>query len=181
MALTREEKATQLTELKEKMGKTQSIIFAHYIGLKVAQVSTLRRELKKGKAEMKVGKKTLMSIAAKDQGLPALLTLNLSGPVACIFSFADPLSGAQIAFKFSKDHQQVALIGGIFDGKVLSKEEAIAFAKIPGRMELFAQFASMLRAPLCQFASMCNAPLTGFARALSELSQKKSPPPVPNS
>lgn len=174
MALTREEKATQLTELKEKMSKAQSIIFAHYIGLKVAEVSTLRRELKKGKAEMKVGKKTLMSIAAKDRGLPALPAPSFSGPVACIFSFADPLSGAQIAFRFGKDHQQVALIGGIFDGKVLSKEEAIAFAKIPGRVQLLALFAAMLRSPLISFASMCNAPLSGFARALSELSKKKT-------
>src|SRR3989344_541436 len=69
MAVTREEKAVQLADLKEKFSKASSVIFAHYIGMTVAQVSNLRKKLREGNAEMKVAKKTLMSIATKEAGL----------------------------------------------------------------------------------------------------------------
>lgn len=168
MALTKDQKTVQLNELKDKMQKSQSVMFAHYIGMNVADVSDFRAQLKKSDAEMKVAKKTLMQIAAKELNLPELEYDMLNGAVACIFSFADPLTGAQIAFKFGKTHPQVELIGGIFEGKLLNKEEAVRLAKIPGKLQLLGMFAAML-----------NSPLSSFARGLSELAkQKEAPAPV---
>src|SRR3989344_2545414 len=174
MALTRQQKQAQLIDLTDKMRRARSVVFAHYIGLSVADVSKLRRSLREKNAEMKVGKKTLMCIAAKEAGLPTIEDDSLDGPVSCIFSFGDPLSGAQIAFKFAKDHDKVALIGGIFDGKILTKKEAVELAKMPSREILLATFMQMLRSPLVQFASICNSPLSGFARALDALAKKKA-------
>lgn len=169
MAVTKAQKAETLAELKEKMQKAKSIMFAHYIGMTVADVSDLRRTLKKSDSEMKVAKKTLMQLAAKDLNLPEPSDKMLDGPVACIFSFEDPLSGAQVAFKFSKGHQQVELIGGIYEGKLISKDEAVALAKIPGKQAL-----------LGMFMAMCQGPLSSFARGLSELAkQKEQPAPAP--
>jgi large subunit ribosomal protein L10 len=148
-------------------------MFAHYIGMSVAEVSELRSKLKEEEAEMKVAKKTLLKLAAKDTKIPELDDSLLDGPVSLIFSYSDPLSGAQVAFKFGKDHSQVELLGGIFDGKVLTKEEAVELAKMPGREQLLATFASMIRSPLTTFAGMCGSPLGGFARALSELAKQK--------
>lgn len=167
MALTKDQKTVQLNELKDKMQRSQSVIFANYIGMNVADVSDLRAQLKKSDSEMKVAKKTLMQIAAKDLNLPTLEDAMLDGAVACIFSFADPLTGAQIAFKFGKAHPQVQLIGGIFEGKLLSKEAAVSLAKIPGKLQL-----------LGMFAAMCNGPLSSFARGLSELAKQKEAPVV---
>lgn len=165
MAVTRAKKTEQLQDLKTRWQKSQSVLFAHYIGMNVADVSELRNKLREKNAEMKVAKKTIMQIAAKELNQPEISDEVLDGPVACIFSYEDPLSGGQIAFKFSKDHPQVALIGGIFDGKILSKEEAIRLAKIPGKQQL-----------LGMFAAMCNGPLSSFARALSEIAKQKEAP-----
>lgn len=168
MALTKDQKTVQLNELKDKMQRSQSVIFANYIGMNVADVSELRAQLKKSDSEMKVAKKTLMQIAAKELNLPALEDAMLNGAVACIFSFADPLTGAQIAFKFGKTHPQVQLIGGVFEGKLLSKEAAISLAKIPGKLQLLGMFAAMI-----------NSPLSSFARGLSELAKQKEAPEAP--
>ena len=172
MALSRNQKQAQVKDLTDKMGSASSIIFAHYIGLSVIEVSELRQKLKEVQAEMKVAKKTLIKIAAKDAGLPELTDDTLEGPVSLIISNDDPLSGAQIAFKFAKDHDQVALIGGVFEGKMLSKEEAIILAKMPNRETLLAMFANMIRSPLVNFAGICNSPLSGFACALQEMADK---------
>jgi len=177
MALTRAQKETQLVELKERMSKAQSVMFAQYIGLKVNELGEFRQKLRDANAEMKVGKKTLMRIAAKECGLPEVSDSNMEGPIACIFSFTDPLSGAQVAFKFGKDHVQVKLLGGIYDGKSLTREETIEMAMMPNREQLLAMFATMIRSPLVSFASICSSPLTGMARGLSELAKKKESTP----
>ncbi len=165
MALTKAQKTEQLNELKDKMSRSQSIMFAHYIGMNVADVSDFRNKLRDGKAEMKVAKKTLMQLAAKELSMPEIADESIDGAVACIFSYEDPLSGAQIAFKFSKEHPQVALIGGVFEGKLMTKEEAVRLAKIPGKLQLLGMFAAMI-----------NSPLSSFARGLSELAKQKEAP-----
>lgn len=179
MALTRTEKAKQLKELHQEFSKATSVMFSHFVGLTVKEISQLRRKLRDDGAKMKVAKKTLIRLAAKEAGLPEMNDEDLPGPVACIFSSTDPLVGAQVVFAFSKAHQKVSLIGGVFDGKFLSKEQALALAKMPGRTQLLATFAMMLRSPLVTFAGMCASPLTGFARAVSELSKKKESPATP--
>ena len=165
MALTKAQKTEQLQELKKKMQDSKSIMFAHYIGMTVADVSDFRSKLREKQSEMKVAKKTLMQIAAKELQMPEMSDDLMDGPVACIFSYDDPLTGAQIAFKFGKDHPQVELIGGVFEGKLMSKEETLRLAKIPGKQQL-----------LGMFAAMCNGPLSSFARALSEIAKQKESP-----
>lgn len=178
MALSREQKAVQLQELTEKLKKSQSIIFTNYLGMTVASVSKLRNNLRDGKAEMKVAKKTLIALAAKNAGYEGVEAKKMSGDVACILSYEDPMSGAQIAFGFSKDNPQIKFIGGIYDGKMLSKEEAIALAKMPNRQQLLGMFAGMLQSPLRSFASIVSSPLRSFAIATNEIAKKKAANPA---
>ena len=174
MALTKQQKTEQLQDIKEKLSKASSVIFTHYIGMKVSDVSDLRKKLRAGGAEMKVAKKTLIRIAAQEQGLPEFEDAMMEGPVACIFSYTDPIAGAQIAYKLSKDHPQVSFLAALFDGKLLSQSDAKILAQIPGRQVLLAMFAGMLQSPLRSFAQICSSPLSGFARSLAELAKKKS-------
>jgi len=172
MALTKDQKIDQVAKLTAQLKDAQSVMFSNYIGMNVADVSEFRNKLREGNSEMKVAKKTLIQRACKEAGYPDISPDDLEGPVACIFSFEDPLSGAQIAFKFAKKHKEVVLVGGVFDGKILSKEEALELAKMPSRDQLLAKFVGMLQAPLNSFASICTSPLGGFARALDQMAEK---------
>ncbi len=172
MALTRDQKSEQLQELIDKIRESKSVMFTHYIGLSVSEVNEFRRKLREGGAEMKVAKKTLMKLAAKEVGLPEITDDILQGPVSLIFSSGDPLAGAQITFKYSKDHDKVAIIGGMFEGQLLNKNQALELAKMPSRDVLLSMFVGMIRSPLVSFASICSSPLSGFARALSQIAEK---------
>lgn len=172
MALTKDQKTAQVQELTTMLTKAQSVMFSHYIGLTVAEVSDLRKQLRQNGAEMKVMKKTLMKLAFKEAGYPDITPKEMDGAVACIFSFHDPLSGAQTAFKFSKKNNKVTLVGGVYDGKLLSTKESMELAQMPGREQLLGMFVGMLRSPLVKFAGICNAPLSGFARALDQMADK---------
>lgn len=177
MALTRKQKETQLTDLKDKFKKASSVVFTQYIGMNVADVSKLRKELKDAGAEMKVGKKSLMSMAAKELQMPELSDEVMKGAIACIFSYTDPVTGPKTALAFAKTHPQVVFMGGMFEGKILSANDATSLASIPSREVLLATFAGMLQSPLRSFASMLNSPLSSFARATAELAKKKEAQP----
>lgn len=173
MALTRTQKEDQVKILTDKMKNASSVIFTNYIGLTVSSVTKLRSQLRKEDAEMQVAKKSLIQLAAKAANTPEITAEMLPGPIACIFSFKEPTAGANITFKFGKDNPQIKLIGGIFDGKLLTATEASEMATIPSKLQLFGIFISMCNTPLTQFVSAIGSPLTGFARALSEIAKKK--------
>ncbi len=180
MALTRTQKEEQVADLTEKMKNASSVIFTQYIGLTVSNITKLRGNLRKEDAELQVAKKSLIQLAAKAANAPEVGDDALPGPVACIFSYKEPTSGAGITFTFGKDHPQIKLVGGIFDGKLLSAEEAMSMATIPSKQVLLATFMSMVNSPLTSFASAVSSPLTGFARALAEIAKKKeSEAPAP--
>lgn len=174
MALTRDEKQAILTDLTEKFQRSKSLMFAQYKGLSVAEISELRSKLRDAGSEMKVAKKTLMRLAAKKANCPEFDPVALEGPIGCILSFDDPFIGAQVAFRFGKNHPKVTLVGGIFEGKVLSKGETLTLATLPSRIQMLMIFAAMLRSPLVHFATACNSPLAGFTRGVKELAQKKA-------
>ena len=174
MALTRDKKTAQIQDLTQKFQHAKSVVFTQYLGLTVADVSSLRRNLKEKKGEMKVAKKSLIQLAAKNAGMPHIEDSVLDGAVACVFSFEDPIAGAQATHAFGKEHPHVKLVGGMFEGKILQKHEALAFATLPSRDQLLATFMSMIRSPLTSFASICNTPLRGFALSLGELAKKKA-------
>lgn len=179
MAITRTEKAQLTKDLAEKWKRASSVLFAHYIGLSVTNISRLRRQLKGADAEMKVVKKTLLRLAAKSLGSPCPDEKDLPGPVACIFNYADPVSGARVTFAFGKEHPQVRLIGALFEGSLLSDSAAVSLAQIPPRLTLLTHFACLVQAPLQHFAAICSAPLRSFAVALQE--RAKQLPSLPHS
>lgn len=179
MAITRTEKAQCTKDLADKWKRASSILFANYIGLSVTNISRLRCQLKTVDAEMKVAKKTLLRRAAEALKNPFPEEKDLPGPIACIFNYDDPLSGARVAFAFGREHPQVQLVGAIFEGNLLTGSAAVALAQIPPRLALLSTFAGLCSAPLQQFASACSTPLRGFALALRE--RAKQLPPLPNS
>ena len=173
MALTKDQKKAQVADLRDDLKKAQSLAFMHYRGLSVSEVDELRGKMLEKKAKMRVAKKTLYNIAAKEEGYPEVPEGAFGDqPIAFVFSFEDMVSGAKVAFEFGKSHDAVELIGGVLDGKVLSKEEAVDLAKMLSREETLAKFAAMLRAPLGNFAGMCGGTLGSFARAVKEVAEK---------
>ncbi len=167
MAITRQKKEEILQDLVDKFGRSKSIVFADYRGLDVASISKLRRNLREQDAEMKVAKKTLIGLAAKKSDLGELEDGVMEGPVVTTFSYEDPLSGIRVLFKFSKENENLKLLGGVIDGKVVSPDVIQQYAKLPSHEELLAKFIGTINAPLSGFVSIGNTLVGGIVRALS--------------
>jgi len=166
MAITRQKKEEILQELVDKFGKSKSIVFADYRGLDVAGISRLRRKLNESDAEMKIAKKTLINLAAKESKIE-IDPSSIEGPVAATFSYEDPLSGIQALFKFSKENNNLKLLGGIIDGEPVSPEVIEKYAKLPSHEELLAKLVGSIKSPTSGFVGVLGGVLGGFVRAIS--------------
>lgn len=178
MAVTRQVKEDALKVLVDKFGRSKSVVFANYRGLDVASISELRNQLRKEDAEMKVAKKTLMNIAAKDL-VGELDKKMMDGQVVATFSYDDPLSGIRILYKFSKKNDKIRLLGGIVDGKLVGADIIQQYAKLPSRPELLAKLLGSMNAPVSNFVGVCNSLVAGIVRVLNAYKDKMPAAPAP--
>ncbi|MBN2087637.1 50S ribosomal protein L10 [Candidatus Peregrinibacteria bacterium] len=182
MPITRQKKEVLLQELIDKFSKCNSVVFADYRGLDVAGISDLRKKLREQNAEMKVAKKTLIGIAAKEQKIDNLDESGMEGPVAATFSYEDPLAGIKVLFNFSKQNDNLKLLGGVIDGKAVSPEVIEKYAKLPGKEELLAKLIGSMNAPVSGFVGVLGNLISGFVRVVSAykdtLPAEAAPAPV---
>ncbi len=167
MAITREKKKEILQDLIDKFTKSKTVVFSDYRGLDVSSISDLRNQLRAGGSECKVAKKTLMRLAAKETDIGELGDDIMEGPVSATFSYEDELAGLQILFKFSKGNENLKLLGGIIDGKVVGKDEIIQLAKLPSKEELYAKLIGSMNAPVSGAVGVLSNILSGFVRVLN--------------
>lgn len=172
MAITRQKKEEILNGLKDSFASAKSVAFIQYEGMTVAEVTDLRAKLRSADVDMKVAKKTLMKIAAKEHGveLPAEI---MEGTVAAIFSKNDPAAGPKFIKQTAKTVEVLKLLGGVMEAKVLSRKDMQELADLPSREQLLAKFIGMMQAPLYGLRGLMEGPTSAFARALQELAKQK--------
>lgn len=174
MAITREKKTQILANLADEFQNSGSVAFAAYRGLSVAELTTLRRELREVDARLIVAKKTLVRLAAEKAGFKELPAELLEGPVAVIFSHGEALAGLQQLYKFGAKNDPLQLLGSILDGEILDTAKTKMLAQLPGREALLGQLVGLLAAPLRGIAGVSSGVLSGFVRVLSEVQKKQA-------
>src|SRR6185437_8621679 len=87
-------KAAEVAELKDLVQRSVVAISAQYRGLRVADMSALRRQMRGSGVEVRVVKNTLLRIAAHEAGKPQVAELAL-GPTAVIFGYDDIAKAAK--------------------------------------------------------------------------------------
>jgi large subunit ribosomal protein L10 len=159
--MNRQEKAENVTELKETLGKVVSLIVADYRGLTVEEVNGLRSEIRKGDCTYRVVKNTLVKRAIADTSMAGLAPL-FTGPTAVAYSFQDPVGPAKILDKFATDLAHLEVKGGYLDGKVLDANGVKSLASMKGKDELRAELLATFMAPAQGFVRLVGAVATNF-------------------
>ena len=135
MALTKAKKQDIINDLKQKVEKQKAIVFAAITGLKVKDLSALRKQMRGKDCELKVAKKTL--VAKVFQGKKINFDAKkLEGEVALGFGYKDEISPFKTLYDFAKDHENLKILGGIMGAEILEKGRAIEFGQMPTRDEL---------------------------------------------
>lgn len=168
--MLRSEKKIFVSELEEVYNNSSSVIITHYHGLSVAQLTNLRKSLRENGASFKIVKNTLSKIAATNASLshdPALF----SGPTAIAYS-ADPVAAAKGVVEFAKSNDNLKVIGGIVNNKILTVAEVGQLAKLPSLDQLRGKIVGILQAPASNLARIVQAPAGSLARVVGAYAEK---------
>src|SRR3989344_5510415 len=133
-------KIDQVKVLKEKFSRSTGVFFTQYHGLDVNTLNDLRRKLTATNAELTVAKNTLLAISEK--------RVNLEGPTAAIFTYADPMGALKIIKDFQKKFTLPTFKGGIFENKLVDVATIETLVNLPSREVLIAQLLGMLQTPI---------------------------------
>ena len=168
--MLRAEKKDFVSELENLCKDSSSVIFTHYHGLTVTQISQLRRSLRAKGAGFKVVKNTLFKIAASNAKLG--LSDNMSsGPIAIAYS-KDPVAAAKGVVEFAKTNDKLKVIGGIVDNAVMSIDQINTLSKLPSLDELRGTIIGLLQAPATKLAAVLQAPAGSLARVINAYATK---------
>ena len=140
-------KAQQVSEVAEQFKNATSVVVVDYLGITVEQATNLRTELRNAGVQFAVVKNSILSRAAKEAGLEGMEDI-FKGPSAVAFSNDDLIAPAKILADFAKKVEALEIKAGVIEGKVSSKEEIEALAKLPNREGLLSMLLSVLQAPV---------------------------------
>jgi large subunit ribosomal protein L10 len=158
--------------LKEHLGKATIAVVADYRGLTVSELTQLRRELYKEKAQFTVAKNTLAIHAIKDTELDALKD-SLKGPTALLIGQADQVAPVKILTEFFKKNKKSNQIrAGVLDSKLLSPAEVDQLAKLPPLEELRGKLVGAINSPLSGIVSAISSPQRGLVNVLDQYAKR---------
>src|ERR1017187_10755260 len=131
-------KVATIEGVRARVAASSTAVVTEYRGLTVAQISTLRRQLRTLGADYKVFKNTLVRRAIAGTDVESLSEF-LVGPTAIAFIDGDVSAVAKAPRDFARETPRLIVKGGVVDGKPLSQNDLSALADLPTRAGPLAQ------------------------------------------
>ena len=161
------QKADKIDELQDAIKRAKVAITTDYRGMKMADLSVLRRRLREANVDLTVTKITLARIAAERAGRPRL-TEAMVGPTAIAFGYGDEADAARILAEYVRTSRlTLSITGGLLgDSRVMTAADVNNLATLPSRDVLMAQVMGGMQAPLASFMGGLNALMGQFVWAI---------------
>lgn len=161
MARTKIEKKEILEKLEKIVNDAKSLVFVNFHGLNVGDTTNVRRKLRTENVGFFVSKKSLTKKALDGKKIEGILP-ELTGEIGLAYG-SDLIAPAREVYEFQKKFKDsISILGGVFEGKFMTREEMLGIATIPSQKTLHAMFVNVI-----------NSPIQGFVMALDQIAKKK--------
>jgi large subunit ribosomal protein L10 len=167
-------KAEIVQAIQEKVSRSQIGILSDFTGLKVEDMTRLRRQLQEAGGEIKVVKNTLLVRAGAGDSPLAPLTSELAGPNALALGYQDPVALTKVLIKFAQERPLLQIKKGVLGGKVLSAKDLEALSKLPAREVLLAQLLGVLNGVPTALVTVLSGVIRNLLNVLVALKDQKA-------
>ena len=168
--MNKEKKQTYISEMTTQLDKSEAVIVTHYQGLTVNQLDELRAKMREHGIIFKITKNRITKLALEKTKCKDLSNL-FSGPTAVALS-EDAITSAKILTKFSKENNNLKILGGIMGNDILDVAGIKNVAALPTLDEARAKIVGILRSPAQKIVSILLAPASKIAILALEKSKK---------
>ena len=168
--MNKEQKQNYIKEMTAQFNNSEAVLVTHYQGLTVKQLDSLRKQMREHGIKFQITKNRITKLALKDTKCKNLSNL-FSGPTAVALS-EDAITSAKILTKFSKENENLKILGGIMGEEILDTAGVANVATLPTLDEARAKIVGILRSPAQKIASILLAPASKIAILALEKSKK---------
>lgn len=175
----RPEKQNLTKEYLSRLNASPFFIVVNYTGLKVLQMTELRKRLNKAGAEIHVVKNSVFRLAAKEAGVGDLNGA-LAGQLAVITGQKDISTAAKVVKTFGKENaEKLKVHFGYLNNERLEQPTILTLADLPSIEVLRGQLLGVFNAPASKFVRLLNTPASQLARVLQAHQEKLGAAPAP--
>lgn len=167
-----EAKRDKVAQLTEAFSDSKGAIVSEYRGLRVSDLSKVRRELREKGVSYTVVKNRLAKIAAESAGRSEIIPL-LNGPTAITLGGTDEAALARATLDALRPFRTIVVRGGAIGGTTIDADGVTRLAMLPSRDVLLAQLAGGMAAPMTTMAGLLAAPLRNLGYALTQLREQR--------
>jgi large subunit ribosomal protein L10 len=167
-----EAKRETIDDLRTQLEASRTLIVSEYRGLKVKEISEIRRALRKQNVAYRVVKNRLLRIAAQDDAVADALTPLLVGPTAIAFG-DDEAATAKAVIDATKPYRIVRITGGVLGSVAIDADGVTRLAALPSRETLLAEAIGAIAAPMSTTAGLFDAPLRDVVGLVQALIDKR--------
>ena len=168
--MNKEKKQSYIKEMTAQFEKSEAVLVTHYQGLSVKQLDNLRKQMREHGIQFKITKNRITKIALEKPRCKDLSNL-FTGPTAVALS-EDAIASAKILTKFSKENENLKILGGIMGKEILDVAAVANVATLPTLDEARAKIIGILRTPAQKIVSILLAPASKIAILALEKSKK---------
>jgi large subunit ribosomal protein L10 len=171
--MVKQYKVDEVALLVSKLKEKGNVILTNYSGIRVKDLSRLRKTLRSKNAEYRVVKNTLFKRALKEVGLEGLDD-HLKGPVGVTFLESQIAEVAKILKDFSKEVDKFRYSAGLLDKVVYNEDQIKTIADLPTKDVLLSQTMSLINGPARGIAYGMNQIMASLARGINAVAEARN-------
>lgn len=149
MSLNIAGKKAIVAEVTNVARSAKSLVAAEYRGMTVAELTALRSGARKSGVYLRVVRNTLARRALEGSDFSCIKD-TLIGPLLLAFSAEDPSAAPKVISNFAKDHKNLVIKAGAFNGKLMPPAEVAKLAAMPSRETAIAMLMGVMKAPVAK-------------------------------
>ena len=170
--MDRAQKEQVVEELGQIFESSGVVVVARYEGMTVAEMQTLRAQMREAGGAVRVAKNRLAKIALEGKPCESIGSL-LKGMTVLAYS-EDPVAAAKVSEDYAKVMDKFVILGGAMGSAALDPAGVKAVASLPSREELIASVVACIGAPAAGIAGAIGAPASNIAGILSTLEEREA-------